>query len=277
MKTLKKEFEKTKRDVVYSNDFIDDVILSYDKRMIIIFFYIIYKLQSDSKMIEINKKDLKKIFSERISDAKLSKYIKNILKTTVYYRSDKNIFENGKLFAKKNDYIEELIFDKLAFWIGDETIKFLLKEKYRKMFSEIKENFSKHSIEDLENMSKISILIFLQLNRWKNYGKEIYMNFEYFRLNTELGEGYRQMDIVRKLENSIAEIKKYTGLEIKYQIRRSLNGRKIEELIFSVKNSKEHYQQTLFDDYSNPIKKKIAKWVLKNQYGEIYEEEDDEW
>ena len=51
MKTLKKEFEKTKRDVVYSNDFIDDVILSYDKRMIIIFFYIIYKFQSDSKMI----------------------------------------------------------------------------------------------------------------------------------------------------------------------------------------------------------------------------------
>lgn len=275
MKIIKKKFLEIKKEIVYDNDFIDDVILNYDKRMIIIFCYIVYQFQKDSKIIEIDKKKLKKVFkTERLSDAKLSKYIRSILKTTIYYRSSKNIFEDGKIFANKNDYVEEPIFERLSFSVGENTIKFLLKERYKNMFLNIKEKFSKHSIEDLENMSKISILIFLQLNRWKNWKQKVYMNFEYFKLNVNLSEGYRQMDIIRKLEKSIKEIKENTGLEVSYGLIRSPNKRKIEQLVFSIDNSKERYQQTLFDINAEPVKKKIARWVLKKQYGEEYEEEE---
>ena len=275
MKIIKKKFLEIKKEIVYDNDFIDDVILNYDKRMIIIFCYIVYQFQKDSKIIEIDKKKLKKVFkTERLSDAKLSKYIRSILKTTIYYRSSKNIFEDGKIFANKNDYVEEPIFERLSFSVGENTIKFLLKERYKNMFLNIKEKFSKHSIEDLENMSKISILIFLQLKRWKNWKQKVYMNFEYFKLNVNLSEGYRQMDIIRKLEKSIKEIKENTGLEVSYGLIRSPNKRKIEQLVFSIDNSKERYQQTLFDINAEPVKKKIARWVLKKQYGEEYEEEE---
>ena len=34
-----------KHDISYQNEFIDDIILNFDKRMLIIFFYLIHKFQ----------------------------------------------------------------------------------------------------------------------------------------------------------------------------------------------------------------------------------------
>ena len=42
-----------KHDISYQNEFIDDIILNFDKRMLIIFFYLIHKFQQETDTIEV--------------------------------------------------------------------------------------------------------------------------------------------------------------------------------------------------------------------------------
>ena len=43
-----------KHDISYQNEFIDDIILNFDKRMLIIFFYLIHKFQQETDTIEVS-------------------------------------------------------------------------------------------------------------------------------------------------------------------------------------------------------------------------------
>ena len=48
-----------KHDISYQNEFIDDIILNFDKRMLIIFFYLIHKFQQETNSIEVDINEIK--------------------------------------------------------------------------------------------------------------------------------------------------------------------------------------------------------------------------
>ena len=54
-----------KHDISYQNEFIDDIILNFDKRMLIIFFYLIHKFQQETDSIEVDVNELKQILDNK--------------------------------------------------------------------------------------------------------------------------------------------------------------------------------------------------------------------
>ena len=75
MEIIKKTTAK-KHDISYQNEFIDDIILNFDKRILIIFFYLIHKFQQETDSIEVSTKELKKILDVNVRS---QEYIKIIL------------------------------------------------------------------------------------------------------------------------------------------------------------------------------------------------------
>ena len=65
-----------KHDISYQNEFIDDIILNFDKRMLIIFFYLIHKFQQETNSIEVDINELKKILDNKRRE---KEYIKKLI------------------------------------------------------------------------------------------------------------------------------------------------------------------------------------------------------
>ena len=255
--------KKAKHDISYQNDFIDDVILNFDKRILITFFYLIHKFQQDSNSIEVSIEELKKILNiERKENAFAKELVSKLYDATIYYKSTETIVEDEHVKINKNDYVKDHLFDVLIFSKDGIKLKFVIKKRYQEYFLNLRENFTTTAIEILKNLNSTEILIYLQLNRWKNYIGDVEMNWEYFRLNIGFSKGYKNNDVLRRLDKALEKIKEETGLDVNYEIIRSKNKREILKIIFKIN---EHLKSMkLMAKSANSFEREIAKMRLNN-------------
>ena len=132
-----------KHDISYQNEFIDDIILNFDKRMLIIFFYLIHKFQQETNSIEVDINELKKILDNKRREKEyMKKLIEKLYDTTVYYKNDEVITEDRSIKIGKNDYVKDHLFDVLVFPEDSDRLKFVIKKRYRKYFMNLQNNFT---------------------------------------------------------------------------------------------------------------------------------------
>ena len=262
MEIIKLASENKNHDVSYQNDFIDDIVLNFDKRMLIIFFYLIHRFQQDTNSIEVNVRELKIILGTRRKETKaVKKIVEKLYDTAVYYKANETIIENGHIKANKNDYIKDHLFDILVFSEDENNLKFIIKKRYQKYFLNLQDNFTTTTIEIFRNLNSTQILLFLQLSRWRNYAEDVEMHWDYFKLNIGFSKGYRNGDILIKLNNALSKIKEETGLDVKYEIIRSKNRREILKIIFKINEALRKLKLQLTDE--NPYVREVAKKALK--------------
>lgn len=251
-----------KHDISYQNEFIDDIILNFDKRMLIIFFYLIHKFQQETDTIEVSVKELKKILgTERKETKAIKKIVEKLYDTTVYYKSGRTVAEDGRIKIGKNDYVKDHLFDVLVFPEDSDKLKFIIKKRYRKYFLNLKNNFTTTTIETLKNFNSTQILIYLQLSRWKNYPDNVEMNWEYFKLNAGFSKGYRNGDVLIKLNGALEKIYEETGIKISYEVIRSKNRREILKIIFKINEAIRELKLML--QSGKEIERKYARQMLK--------------
>lgn len=251
-----------KHDISYQNEFIDDIILNFDKRMLIIFFYLIHKFQQETDTIEVSVKELKKILgTERKETKAIKKIVEKLYDTTVYYKSGKTVIEDGHIKIGKNDYVKDHLFDVLVFPEDSDRLKFVIKKRYRKYFLNLKDNFTTTAIETLKSLNSTQIIIYLQLSRWKNYPDNVEMNWEYFKLNAGFSKGYRNGDVLIKLNEALEKIYEETGMKISYEIIRSKNRREILKIIFKINEAIRELKLMLQSE--KELERKYAKQMLK--------------
>lgn len=251
-----------KHDISYQNEFIDDIILNFDKRMLIIFFYLIHKFQQETDTIEVSVKELKKILgTERKETKAIKKIVEKLYDTTVYYKSGETVIEDGHIKIGKNDYVKDHLFDVLVFPEDSDRLKFVIKKRYRKYFLNLKDNFTTTAIETLKSLNSTQIIIYLQLSRWKNYPDNVQMNWEYFKLNAGFSKGYRNGDVLIKLNEALEKIYEETGMKISYEIIRSKNRREILKIIFKINEAIRELKLMLQSE--KELERKYAKQMLK--------------
>ena len=251
-----------KHDISYQNEFIDDIILNFDKRMLIIFFYLIHKFQQETNSIEVDINELKKILDNKRREKEyMKKLIEKLYDTTVYYKNDEVITEDRSIKIGKNDYVKDHLFDVLVFPEDSDRLKFVIKKRYRKYFMNLQNNFTTTTIETLKNLNSTQILIYLQLSRWKNYFDDVEMNWEYFRINAGFSRGYRNGDVLIKLNEALERIYEETGMKINYEIIRSKNKREILKIIFKINEAIRELKLMLQSE--KELERKYAKQMLK--------------
>lgn len=251
-----------KHDISYQNEFIDDIILNFDKRMLIIFFYLIHKFQQETDTIEVSVKELKKILgTERKETKAIKKIVEKLYDTTIYYKNNEAITEDGRIKIGKNDYVKDHLFDVLVFPEDSDRLKFVIKRRYRKYFMNLQNNFTTTTIETLKNLNSTQILIYLQLSRWKNYPDNVEMNWEYFKLNAGFSKGYRNGDVLIKLNEALEKIYEETGMKISYEVIRSKNRREILKIIFKINEAIRELKLML--QSGKEIERKYARQMLK--------------
>lgn len=251
-----------KHDISYQNEFIDDIILNFDKRMLIIFFYLIHKFQQETDTIEVSVKELKKILgTERKETKAIKKIVEKLYDTAIYYKNDEAITEDGRIKIGKNDYVKDHLFDVLVFTEDSDRLKFVIKRRYRKYFMNLQNNFTTTTIETLKNLNSTQILIYLQLSRWKNYPDNVEMNWEYFKLNAGFSKGYRSGDVLIKLNVALEKIYEETGIKISYEVIRSKNRREILKIIFKINEAIRELKLMLQSE--KELERKYAKQMLK--------------
>lgn len=251
-----------KHDISYQNEFIDDIILNFDKRMLIIFFYLIHKFQQETDTIEVSVKELKKILgTERKETKAIKKIVEKLYDTTIYYKSGETVIEDGHIKIGKNDYVKDHLFDVLVFPEDSDRLKFVIKKRYRKYFLNLKDNFTTTAIETLKSLNSTQIIIYLQLSRWKNYPDNVEMNWEYFKLNAGFSKGYRNGDVLIKLNEALEKIYEETGMKISYEIIRSKNRREILKIIFKINEAIRELKLML--QSGKEIERKYARQMLK--------------
>ena len=251
-----------KHDISYQNEFIDDIILNFDKRMLIIFFYLIHKFQQETDSIEVDINELKKILDNKRREKEyIKKLIEKLYDTTIYYKSGETVIEDGHIKIGKNDYVKDHLFDVLVFSEDNNRLKFVIKKRYRKYFLNLKDNFTTTAIETLKSLNSTQIIIYLQLSRWKNYPDNVEMNWEYFKLNAGFSKGYRNGDVLIKLNEALEKIYEETGMKISYEIIRSKNRREILKIIFKINEAIRELKLMLQSE--KEIEKKYAKQMLK--------------
>lgn len=251
-----------KHDISYQNEFIDDIILNFDKRMLIIFFYLIHKFQQETDTIEVSVKELKKILgTERKETKAIKKIVEKLYDTTIYYKSGETVIEDGHIKIGKNDYVKDHLFDVLVFPEDSDRLKFVIKKRYRKYFLNLKDNFTTTAIETFKSLNSTQIIIYLQLSRWKNYPDNVEMNWEYFKLNAGFSKGYRNGDVLIKLNEALEKIYEETGMKISYEIIRSKNRREILKIIFKINEVIRELKLMLQSE--KELERKYAKQMLK--------------
>jgi len=230
--------------------------------MLIIFFYLIHKFQQETDTIEVSVKELKKILgTERKETKAIKKIVEKLYDTTVYYKSGRTVAEDGRIKIGKNDYVKDHLFDVLVFPEDSDKLKFIIKKRYRKYFLNLKNNFTTTTIETLKNLNSTQILIYLQLSRWKNYPDNVEMNWEYFKLNAGFSKGYRNGDVLIKLNGALEKIYEETGIKISYEVIRSKNRREILKIIFKINEAIRELKLML--QSGKEIERKYARQMLK--------------
>ena len=234
MKIIKINQEKN-HEVQYKNGFIDEVVLNLDKRLIILLFYLIYKFQNENA-IEITISEIKKKMGLSREKIKVIDNLINKLYDQKVYYKNKELIETEEIRINVNDYIKDHLFDILVLSNDKNTLKFVLKKRYIDYFKNFKNKFTTITLEHFKNLTSTEILIYIYLNRWKEYGNEVENNWEIFKLNMGFSNGYRNNDIIRKLDKGLINIERQTGIQASYKLIKSRNKRKIEKIIFKINN-----------------------------------------
>ena len=232
MKIIKINQEKN-HEVQYKNGFVDEVVLNLDKRLIITFFYLIYKFQNENA-IEITISEMKKKMGLNREKMKVIDNLINKLYDQKVYYKNKELIETEDIRINVNDYIKDHLFDILVISNDKTTLKFVLKKRYVDYFKNLKNRFSTIKLENFKNLTSTEILIYIFLNRWKGYREEVESHWEIFKLNMGFSGGYRNNDIIRKLDKGLIKIEKETGIKTRYKLIKSKNKRKIEKIIFKI-------------------------------------------
>ena len=92
--------------VTYQNEFIDSVIFSkdYTKKMMHLFFAIVYKVQENSSLVEFDKDEIKNLIkTSNMTNKEFSKLLINVSSKAVLYKTDEEITIEDKVIAKKGD------------------------------------------------------------------------------------------------------------------------------------------------------------------------------
>ena len=179
----------------------------------------------------------------------------------IYYKSGETVIEDGHIKIGKNDYVKDHLFDVLVFPEDSDRLKFVIKKRYRKYFLNLKDNFTTTAIETLKSLNSTQIIIYLQLSRWKNYPDNVEMNWEYFKLNAGFSKGYRNGDVLIKLNEALEKIYEETGMKISYEIIRSKNRREILKIIFKINEVIRELKLMLQSE--KELERKYAKQMLK--------------
>ena len=265
--------------VTYQNEFIDSVIFSkdYTKKMLHLFFAIVYKVQENSSLVEFDKDEIKNLIkTSNMTNKEFSKLLINVSSKAVLYKTDEEITIEDKVIAKKGDYVHENFFERLIEQQDSNRIVIQIKPRFKSWFFDFKTNkigFSKHYIEDVKSLdSKPSITLFTMLNRWRTFKKSVFMDFEYVKKNLNVSSGYKNNDVLRLLEKCKIDIEGKTDLRFNFSVVRNQNGRKIEQIIFNVNNEQSKLEELLGEEYTNSTQLSAIKVILKQKSAEKLEE-----
>ena len=266
--------------VTYQNEFIDSVIFSkdYTKKMLHLFFAIVYKVQENSSLVEFDRTEIKNLIkTSNMTNKEFSKLLTDVASKAFLYKTDEEIVVENKVIARPGDYIHENFFERLIEQQNSNRLIIQIKPKFKGWFFDFKKNkigFSKHYIEDVKTLdSKPSIILFTMLNRWRTYKKSIFMDFEYVKknLNPET-KGYKNNDVLRLLEKCKIDIEEKTDLKFDFIVIRSKNGRKIEQIAFNVNSDKTELEDLLKEEHTNSTQLSAIKVILRQKPVEKLEE-----
>ena len=87
------------------------------------------------------------------------------------------------------------------------------------------------------------------------------MNWEYFKLNAGFSKGYRNGDVLIKLNGALEKIYEETGIKISYEVIRSKNRREILKIIFKINEAIRELKLML--QSGKEIERKYARQMLK--------------
>lgn len=237
--------------VRYSNQLIDIYDFDFDKeKELDIFIAIIYATQKNESLIQFKTQDIKRLIqTSNLTYKEFKQYVRSLAKTPLRYRANEDIIENDKLKVRKGDYVEEFFFDKLIFSKDEEYITVQIKESFKVLISDLRREFSKHSLKEFFMLSgKYSKLLFMHINRWKNYKNKIFWSEDRLRDKLKVPKNYKFSKIEERiLEKSRKEIITKTDIFFDYEI-----DRKNKTVEFKAYN----FEKKLLNDFLEKLGKK---------------------
>ncbi len=261
--------EKENNLVVYQNEFIDRFLIDYKQKAIDVFFGIIMKVQQNSNIIEFDKLELKKLVKTgNLTNKEFGELIKHIASNTVRFKTIEEIIdeETGVILANPGDYVTINFFDILVEKEKEQKVVIKIKKEFKKYFFELKSElgFSSHKLKELLDLdSRYAKILFILLNRWKNYNKKVSIDFEFLKEYMKFPKSYKNNDIKRVLEKAKKNIEDNTNISYIFEFNR--NGRKVESISFYVTNVKNMLHKKITDPKISEIEKKVLELAIKNR------------
>lgn len=250
----------------YGNDLVDKFLFTnYKTKMFHLFFALILKVQKEKNTIKFDRNEIKTLIkTSNLTNTDFTEILKSLSSQTVKYKATEDIIENNELIAKKGDIIWENIFERLIEEKNKEYITIQIKDKFRTLFFDLKDNFSKHEFDGIVNLnSKYSIILFMFLNRWRNYNKAVFVDLDNLVERLDMPASYKTSDIINTLERAKKEISKKTGLKFDYKTVKK--GRKIEKIVFTINDYIQELKDMLNDPGINVTQKKAIEMILKKE------------
>ena len=252
--------------VRYDNELVDRFLFTnYKSKMLDLFFALILKVQKEKNTIRFDRDEIKTLIkTSNLTNAEFTEILKALSSQTVRYKVTEDIVENNEIIATKGDYIWENIFDRLIEEKNQEYITIQIKDKFKTLFFDLKDNFSKHELDEIININgKYSKILFMFLNRWRTFNKAVFVEFDNLidRLGTPTS--YKTNDVIKTLDKAKNEINGKTGLKFDYKTVKK--GRKIEKIVFTINDYIQELKDMLNDPNINAVQKKAVEMILKKE------------
>ena len=252
--------------VRYDNELVDRFLFTnYKSKMFDLFFALILKVQKEKNTIKFNRNEIKNLIkTSNLTNAEFTEILKSLSSQTIRYKATEDIIENNEVIAKKGDFIWESIFERLIEEKSQEHITIQIKDKFKGLFFDLRDNFSKHELDEMMNINSIySKKLFMFLNRWRNYNKAVFVEWDNLiaRLGTPVS--YKTNDIIRTLNKSKEEKNKKTGLKFDYKTVKK--GRKIEKIVFTINDYIQEIKDMLDDPNINSSQRRAIEMILKRE------------
>ena len=252
--------------VRYDNELVDRFLFTnYKSKMFDLFFALILKVQKEKNTIKFNRNEIKNLIkTSNLTNAEFTEILKSLSSQTIRYKATEDIIENNEVIAKKGDFIWESIFERLIEEKSQEHITIQIKDKFKGLFFDLRDNFSKHELDEMMNINSIySKKLFMFLNRWRNYNKAVFVEWDNLiaRLGTTVS--YKTNDIIRTLNKSKEEINAKTGLKFDYKTVKK--GRKIEKIVFTINDYIQEIKDMLDDPNINSSQRRAIEMILKRE------------
>ena len=252
--------------VRYDNELVDRFLFTnYKSKMLDLFFALILKVQKEKNTIKFNRNEIKNLIkTSNLTSAEFTEILKTLSSQTIRYKVTEDLIENDDVIAKKGDFIWESIFERLIEEKTQEYITIQIKDKFKWLFFDLKDNFSKHELDEIMNInSKYSKILFMFLNRWRNYNKAVFVEWDNLLARLGTPASYKTNDIIRTLDKSKEEINGKTGLKFDYKTVK--RGRKIEKIVFTINDYIKEIEDMLKDPNINSTQKKALEMILKRE------------